>query len=99
GLPALYRIVSVVVSFAGRRSDFVAAVSHELKTPLTAIRMYGEMLRDKMVASDSKREGYYRHTTAESERLSRLIDNVLELSRIENGKRRGGKTDGAALTA
>lgn len=49
GLAALYRMVSVVVSFAERRQNFVAAVSHELKTPLTAIRMYGEMLRDGMV--------------------------------------------------
>jgi signal transduction histidine kinase len=85
GLVALYRMVSVAVAFAERRSDFVAAVSHELKTPLTAIRMYGEMLRDGIVASDAKRQEYYRHITAESERLSRLINNVLEFARLENG--------------
>jgi signal transduction histidine kinase len=77
----------VVVSFAERRSNFVAAVSHELKTPLTAIRMYGEMLRDGMVPSDAKRSEYYRHITVESERLSRLINNVLEFSRLEKGTR------------
>ena len=49
GLRALYRMVAVAVGFAERRSNFVAAVSHELKTPLTAIRMYGEMLRDGIV--------------------------------------------------
>lgn len=87
GLAALYRMVSVVVNFAQRRSNFVAAVSHELKTPLTAIRMYGEMLRDGMVTSDAKRNEYYRHITAESERLSRLINNVLEFSRLEQGRR------------
>ena len=87
GLAALYRMVSVTVSYAERRSNFVAAVSHELKTPLTAIRMYGEMLRDGMVASDVKRGEYYRHITAESERLSRLINNVLEFSRLEKGTR------------
>ena len=87
GLAALYRGVSAVVSFAERRSNFVAAVSHELKTPLTAIRMYGEMLRDGMVPSDAKRNEYYRHITVESERLSRLINNVLEFSRLEKGTR------------
>jgi signal transduction histidine kinase len=87
GFGALYRMVSVVVQFAERRNNFVAAVSHELKTPLTAIRMYGEILREGMVASDEKRQEYYATITAESERLSRLIDNVLELSRLEKGTR------------
>lgn len=87
GFLALYRMVSVVVAFAERRNNFVAAVTHELKTPLTAIRMYGEMLREGMVPSDDKRQEYYGTITAESERLSRLIDNVLELSRLEKGTR------------
>ncbi|MET0385851.1 MAG: HAMP domain-containing sensor histidine kinase [Polyangiales bacterium] len=87
GLYALYRMAAVQVRFAERRSNFVAAVSHELKTPLTAIRMYGEMLRDGMVESDDKRSEYYRTITAETERLSRLINNVLELSRLERHER------------
>ena len=86
GLFAVYRMVAVVVQFADRRNRFVAAVSHELKTPLTAIRMYGEMLRDGLVANDAKREEYYRTITDESERLSRLIDNVLDFSRLEKGE-------------
>jgi signal transduction histidine kinase len=49
--------------------------------------MYGEMLRDGMVPSDAKRNEYYRHITVESERLSRLINNVLEFSRLEKGTR------------
>ena len=84
---ALYRMVAVAVSFAERRSNFAAAVSHELKTPLTAIRMYGEMLRDNLVESDAKRREYYGSITLESERLGRLIDNVLEFSRLEQGTR------------
>jgi signal transduction histidine kinase len=95
GLAALYRMVSVVVTFAERRGNFVAAVSHELKTPLTAIRMYGEMLRDGMVPSETKRAEYYRHITVESERLSRLINNVLELSRLEKGNRQVALVTGA----
>jgi len=87
GLIAIYRMVSVTVSYAERRSNFVAAVSHELKTPLTAIRMYGEMLRDGIVPAEAKRAEYYRHITVESERLSRLINNVLEFSRLEKGTR------------
>lgn len=87
GLFAVYRMVSVVVEFAERRSRFVAAVSHELKTPLTSIRMYGEMLRDGIVSGEEKRDEYYRTITDESERLSRLIDNVLDFSRLEKGER------------
>ncbi len=82
-----YRMVAAVVSYAERRNDFVSAVTHELKTPLTAIRMYGEMLRDGVVPDPEKRGRYYRVITAESERLSRLIDNVLELARIERNQR------------
>lgn len=87
GLFAVHRMVTVAMAYAERRSNFVAAVTHELKTPLTAIRMYGEMLRDDLVPSDAKRREYYRTITAESERLSRLIDNVLEFSRLEKGTR------------
>ena len=85
GLVAIYRMVAVALRYAEQRSNFVAAVSHELKTPLTAIRMYGEMLRDGLVASEEKRDQYHRHITAETERLTRLVNNVLELSRLENG--------------
>lgn len=87
GLVAIYRMVAVAMAYAERRTNFVAAVSHELKTPLTAIRMYGEMLRDGIVPSAEKRDEYHRHITAEAERLSRLINNVLELGHLEQGTR------------
>lgn len=87
GLFSLYRMVAVVVRFAEQRNNFVSAVSHELKTPLTAIRMYSEMLRDDIVPNEAKRYEYYRTITAESERLSRLINNVLELAKLEKGTR------------
>lgn len=87
GIYAVDRMTRVVVDYAERRSNFVAAVSHELKTPLTSIRMYGEMLRDGLVPSEAKRSEYYTTITDESERLSRLIDNVLEFSRLEQNRR------------
>lgn len=87
GLGSVHRMAAVVIDFAERRSNFVAAVSHELKTPLTAIRMHGEMLRDGLVPDEARRHDYYRTITDESERLSRLIDNVLEFSRLDKGGR------------
>ena len=80
-------MVAVTVEFAQRRNNFVSAVTHELKTPLTAIRMYGEMLRDGVVPDESKRQGYYTVITSECERLSRLLDNVLELARLDKNAR------------
>jgi signal transduction histidine kinase len=83
GLLALYRMAATQVRFAERRNNFVSAVSHELKTPLTAIRMHAEMLEEDLVAGEPKRREYYRTITRESERLTRLIDNVLALAQIE----------------
>jgi signal transduction histidine kinase len=98
GLFALHRMVAVALHFAERRANFVAAVSHELRTPLTAIRMYAEMLCSGLVSSEAKRAEYSRTISDESERLSRLIENVLELARLERGRRqvapRAGRVDG-----
>jgi len=69
------------IQLAEQQEDFVSAVSHELKTPLTSIRMYGEMLRAGWV-SEEKRRTYYDYIFNESERLSRMIGNVLTLARI-----------------
>lgn len=82
---ALYAGVRAELAYARRRSDFVAAVSHELKTPLTTIRMYAEMLRDGMVPTADRQRAYHHTITLESDRLGRLIANVLELARLERG--------------
>jgi len=95
GLVALYHMIAVAVRYAERRSNFAAAVSHELKTPLTAIRMHGEMLREGIVSSEEKRQEYYETITAECERLTRLINNVLEFSRLEQGTREMSLAAGA----
>lgn len=78
------RAVRVELAYAERRSDFVSAVTHELKTPLTAIRMYAEMLRDGMVPAERHRE-YLGTMLSESDRLGRLVANVLTLSQLERG--------------
>jgi signal transduction histidine kinase len=81
GFYAIYRLGIGQIKLVNQQQDFVSAVSHELKTPLTSIRMYGEMLREDWVLEDKKRE-YYDYIHDESERLSRLINNVLQLARM-----------------
>jgi two-component system phosphate regulon sensor histidine kinase PhoR len=68
------------------KSDFVANVSHELKTPLALVRMFGELLLLDRVKSDDKRKQYLQIIVGESERLSALIDNVLDFAKVERGK-------------
>jgi signal transduction histidine kinase len=74
------------LALARLRTDFVSNVSHELKTPLSLIRMFAESLREGWV-SDAQRRDYYDVITRESERLTGLINNVLDFSRIEAGTR------------
>jgi signal transduction histidine kinase len=81
GFMTLYRLGLSQINLARQQQDFVSAVSHELKTPLTSIRMYGEMLKEGW-ADDDKRQSYYEFIHDEAERLTRLISNVLQLARI-----------------
>jgi signal transduction histidine kinase len=87
GLAAIYQSVRSVVDLSERRSRFVSAVTHELKTPLTNIRMYAEMLEQGMAATPEREQVYLGIIGSESARLSRLINNVLELSRLEQKQR------------
>ena len=86
GLILATRTISREVALARTRSDFVSNVSHELKTPLALIRMFAENLRAGWVP-DAKRSEYYEVMLSESERLSGVIDNVLDFSRMESGRR------------
>lgn len=95
GLSGLVVIAgSIVILVAGARerklsnlkSDFVANVSHELKTPLSLVRMFGELLQSGRVASEEKRAEYVNIIVNESERLSALIENVLDFAKVERGK-------------
>ncbi len=78
----IYRLGARQIDLTRQKQDFVSAVSHELKTPLTSIRMYGEMLLQGW-ASEEKKQVYYGYIHDESERLSRLISNVLQLARVD----------------
>ncbi|NIS91445.1 MAG: histidine kinase [Woeseiaceae bacterium] len=85
GFIALYRLGLGQINLARQQQDFVASVSHELKTPLTSIRMYGEILKEGW-ADEEKRKQYYDYIHDESERLSRLISNVLQLAKISRNE-------------
>ena len=81
GLWLMFRLGAKQLALARQQQDFIAAVSHELKTPLTSIRMYGEMLREGWAPAE-KRQSYYNFIHDEAERLTRLINNVLNLARM-----------------
>ena len=70
------------LALAQKKTDFVSNVSHELKTPLTSIRMFAEMMQSGS-ATEEKRPQYLRIIVAEAERLTRLINNVLDFARLE----------------
>jgi len=69
------------------KSDFVANVSHELKTPLALIRLYAETLELGRVPNQERKGEYYRVINKESRRLTQLINNILDFSRIEAGRK------------
>lgn len=73
---------------ARQKTSFVSNVSHELKTPLTSIRMYAELLESGRVEDKSKAEEYLSVIVDESQRLTRLVNNVLNFSRLEQGQKK-----------
>src|SRR5215204_5698468 len=85
GLVLTYRSVNKQVALARLKSDFVSNVSHELRTPLALIRLYAETLELGRITTDTKKNEYYSIIRKESERLSALINNILDFSRIEAG--------------
>jgi signal transduction histidine kinase len=77
-----------VVKLSERRATFVSAVTHELRTPLTTFRMYAEMLAEKMVPAD-RQQDYANTLRVEADRLSHLVENVLQFARLERGADQG----------
>ncbi len=87
GLTLTIRIVTHELELGKMKSDFVSTVSHEFKSPLTSIRQLSEMLQAGRVPSEERRQRYYNVLLEQSERLSLLIDNILDFARMEEGKK------------
>lgn len=75
------------IALAEMKANFVADVSHELKTPLALIRLFGETLLSGRVTAEAKQREYYEIITRESTRLTNLINSILDFSRIEAGRK------------
>ena len=76
-----------------KKTSFVSNVSHELKTPLTSIRLCAEMLSEGRAKDDAAKERYLGVIAKESERLARLVDNVLDFGRLEQNRRKYDMAD------
>lgn len=87
GIVFTYRGVHKEMELAKTKSDFVSNVSHELRTPLALIRLYAETLELGRVSLPDKQHEYYCTIRKESERLTALINNILDFSRIEAGRK------------
>jgi signal transduction histidine kinase len=99
GLALVWANVRRELKLSRLKSDFVANVSHELKTPLALIRLFAETLELGRVPSKDKAKQYHRIINKESRRLTQLINNILDFSRIEAGRKeyRFVKADVAAV--
>jgi signal transduction histidine kinase len=87
GLYLVFTNVRRELHLSRLKSDFVANVSHELKTPLALIRLFAETLELGRVPGEEKARQYYRVINKESQRLTQLINNILDFSRIEAGRK------------
>lgn len=86
GVVLIVRDISREKHLARLQSDFISNVTHELKTPLTSISMFAESMLLKRVKKDSDKDEYLSIILKESERLKRMINNILEFSKMEKGK-------------
>ncbi|HVQ35209.1 MAG TPA: HAMP domain-containing sensor histidine kinase [Candidatus Bathyarchaeia archaeon] len=87
GIVWALRSADRAVRLSQMKSDFVSNVSHELRTPVASIRVFGEFLRLGRAATPEKVREYGEYIEAESRRLSRLIENILDFARIESGRK------------
>lgn len=88
GMVLVFRNIKKEVELAQIKSDFVSNVSHELRTPLALISVFAETLEMGRVKSDEKRIEYYSIINQETNRLSRIVNKILNFSQIEAGKRK-----------
>lgn len=99
GVGMTWRAVQRERRVAQLKSDFLASISHELKTPLTAIRAFGDLLHSGRVRNAERIHEYGGLIKTESDRLTALINNILELSRLERGVRKYRLEDGTLCAA
>lgn len=85
GAVAIHRYVDRSLELAKMKSDFLSNITHELKTPLTSIKMYGELLASGRVRREEKQREYAEHIVRESERLQKLIEDILDFARQDAG--------------
>lgn len=86
GLCVLGFTLRAAIGYGDRRARFASAVTHELRTPLTTFRMYSEMLADGVVTEPAAQREYLQTLQRESDRLARVVENVLAWSRLEEGR-------------
>jgi signal transduction histidine kinase len=82
---AVARAFTRELEVARLQSDFVSAVSHEFRTPLASLRQASELLAEGRVSSEERRQGYYEALRAETERLQRLVEDLLDFRRMDAG--------------
>lgn len=88
GVWIVYRNIKSEIQLAQIKSDFVSNVSHELRTPLALISMFAETLEMGRAPSEEKKKEYYTIISQESNRLGRIVNTILNFSKMEAGKRK-----------
>jgi len=83
----VYRAVRQEVKLAQMKSEFVSNVSHEIRTPLAVVNMYSETLQMGRIKTEEKKQEYYKVINTETNRLSAIVNKILNFSKIESGKR------------
>lgn len=84
----LFRSIKKEIHLAQLKSEFVSNVSHELRTPLALISMFGETLELGRVKTEEKKNEYYKIISNEAQRLSKIVNSILNFSKMESGKRK-----------
>ena len=87
GIGLALRAASREMKLSAMKSDFVSNVSHELRTPLASIRVFGELLRTGKAGTPEKVQEYGEYIEGETQRLTALVDNILDFAKIESGRR------------
>ena len=87
GIFIIYRDIRREEEVSKMKSEFISNVSHELKTPIASIRMLADNLRERRIGSEARRMEYYNLISKEGARLSRLIENILAFSRMEEKRK------------